>query len=416
MVTQYFWPEPFRINDLVENLVSRGHQVTVLTGYPNYPEGQIYPPFKASPDDFDEYARAKVVRVPILPRGKGNLRLALNYLSFVLSGLLFGTWRLRGQPYDAIFVFQTSPITAALPAIWFRRLKRAPMLMWVLDLWPESLSAVGVLKSPHLLAWVGHLVSFIYQHCDRILIQSRAFFPNIARYTGNISKVRYFPSWSEPIFHIPLEDVPLAPEMVPFKNTFNVMFTGNIGEAQDFPTILKAVEILKEHGDIRWLIVGDGRAASFLKTQIEERKLQSRIILLGRHPLERVPSFMRGAQALLVTLRREPIFSLTVPGKLQTYLATGLPLIGMLDGEGAQIILDSGAGFACPAGDGVALAQCIRNLADLRREVRASMGRQGRKYCITHFDRESLISDLEAWTEELVVTNVVIPSRGRTHP
>lgn len=404
VVTQYFWPEPFRINDLVEDLVARGHQVTVLTGLPNYPEGQVYPAFKASPGDFAEYAGAEILRIPILPRGKGSLRLALNYLSFVVSGLVAGTWRLRRQSYDAIFVFQTSPITAALPALWLRRLKKAPVLMWVLDLWPESLPAVGVVRSQWLLSMVGRMVSFIYRRCDRILVQSKAFFPNVATYSGDISRVRYFPGWAEPIFQGALEDGPLAPELSPFKETFNVMFAGNIGEAQDFPAILDAMEALVDRPDIRLLIVGDGRAAESVRTQIQARNLQNRIFLLGRHPLERMPSFMRGAHALLVTLRRDPVFSLTIPGKVQTYLAAGVPLLGMLDGEGARVISEARAGFTCPAGDGAALAQSVRRLADLPVEARTAMGQRGRDYCTGQFDRRTLISALEGWMEELVVS------------
>lgn len=406
MVSQYFWPEPFRVNDLVEDLVARGHEVTVLTGLPNYPEGQIYPAYAEAPETFAKHAGAPIIRVPILPRGKGNLRLGLNYLSFVLSGLVLGTWRLRGRDFDAIFVFQTSPITVALPALWLRWVKRAPVLMWVLDLWPESLAAVGAVKSPRLLSWVGRLVSFIYRRCDRILVQSRAFFPNIAQYAGDTSRVRYFPGWAEPIFQESLEEVSLAPELAPFKDTFNVMFAGNIGEAQDFPAILDAAEALKDRSDIRWLIVGGGRATDFVRTQIRERDLQDRIFVLGRYPIERMPSFMRGAHALLVTLRRDPVFSLTIPGKVQAYLSTGVPLLGMLDGEGARVISAAGAGFTCPAGDGSALAQSVQRLADLSDKEKAGLGQSGRDYCAKNFNRATLISALETWIQEL------LPSRS----
>jgi len=401
VVTQYFWPEPFRINDLVEDLVARGHEVTVLTGHPNYPEGQIYPAFKASPGDFDTYAGAKILRVPLLPRGKGSLRLALNYLSFVLSGLFVGTWRLRGRACDAIFVFQTSPITAALPALWFRRLKRAPLLMWVLDLWPESLAAVGVVTSPRPLALVGRLVSFIYRRCDRILVQSKAFFPNITRYSGDASRARYFPGWAEPIFQGSLEQVPMASELAPFQDTFNVMFAGNLGEAQDFPAILEAAALLRARTDIRWLIVGDGRAAEGLRAGIRERGLEERVFLLGRHPLERMPAFMKGAHALLVSLRKDPTFSLTIPGKVQAYMAAGIPILGMLDGEGARVITEAGAGLTGPAGDGAALAGRVQELAGLPEAERRAMGLRGRIYCAQAFDRTSLISALEGWMEEV---------------
>jgi len=385
----------------VADLVDRGHEVTVLTGQPNYPEGDIYPAFRDAPEDFAEFAGAKVLRVPICPRGKGSLQLALNYLSFVLSGTLIGTWRLRHRPFDAIFVFQTSPITAALPAIWFRRLKRAPMLMWVLDLWPESLSAVGAVRSPWLLGIVGRLVSFIYKRCDRILVQSKGFVQSVRAYSPDTSKVRYFPSWAESTFARSLDAVAPAPELRPFSETFNVLFAGNIGVAQDFPAILDAAEALRDRSDIRWLIVGDGRSADDLRTKIDERGLGQCVVLLGRHPLDRMPSFMRGAQALLVSLKRDPIFSLTIPGKIQAYLAIGLPIIGMLDGEGARVIDEAGAGFTCAAGDGASLARCVAKLAELSEAERKSMGEKGKKYNSSHFDRAALISSLVGWMEEL---------------
>lgn len=321
----------------------------------------------------------------------------LNYLSFLLSGLTFGPWRLRGQNYDAILMFATSPITSALPAVLLRRLKRAPMLLWVLDLWPETLSAVGVVRAPWLLQGVGKLVSFIYRRCDLILAQSRAFFQNIERWSGDTSRIRYLPGWAEPIFDAELLSVECAPEVSAFQGTFNVMFAGNIGDAQDFPSILEAANILRDRADIRWLIVGDGRAADDVRREIERLGLQDRVVMLGRHPIEKMPSFFRAASALLVSLKAEPIFAMTIPGKVQSYLAAGVPLLGMLDGEGARVIEESGAGYACSAGNSRMLAQHVERLAALDSTQRDEMGRRGRTYCRQEFDRATLISRLEEW-------------------
>ena len=397
VVSQYFWPENFRINDLVRELVSRGHQVTVLTGVPNYPDGHVFPGFRREPEKYATYEGAQVVRIPMRPRGKGSARLMLNYLSFLLSGLTFGPWRLRGQNYDAILMFATSPITSALPAVLLRRLKRAPMLLWVLDLWPETLSAVGVVRAPWLLQGVGKLVSFIYRRCDLILAQSRAFFQNIERWSGDTSRIRYLPGWAEPIFDAELLSVECAPEVSAFQGTFNVMFAGNIGDAQDFPSILKAANILRDRADIRWLIVGDGRAADDVRREIERLGLQDRVVMLGRHPIEKMPSFFRAASALLVSLKAEPIFAMTIPGKVQSYLAAGVPLLGMLDGEGARVIEESGAGYACSAGNSRMLAQHVERLAAVDSTQRDEMGRRGRTYCRQEFDRATLISRLEEW-------------------
>ena len=298
-------------------------------------------------------------------------------------------------------MFETSPITSALPALLLRRIKQAPLLMWVLDLWPDTLSAVGVVRSPRALRAVGALVAFIYRRCDRILAQSRAFFPAIERWSGDATRIRYFPAWAEATFDRDLRDVEPAPELAPYAATFNVMFAGNIGEAQDFPAILDAAEFLRSRADIRWLVVGDGRAAEFVRSEITRRKLEDRVHLLGRHPLERMPSFFRGASALLVSLKAEPIFAMTIPGKVQSYLAAGLPLLGMLDGEGARVIDEAAAGLTCAAGDGRALAEAVLALHHLSPQERSAMGERGRAYGRSEFDRAALITRLEHWLAEL---------------
>ncbi|CAN5488025.1 glycosyltransferase family 4 protein [soil metagenome] len=399
VVSQYFWPENFRINDLVAELVKRGNKVTVLTGYPNYPDGRIFPEFKNNSGSYAQYAGARVVRVPLLPRGAGSLRLMINYLSFALSASLFGPWKLRGNAFDAIFVCQLSPVTVGIPAAILRKLKSAPLFFWVLDLWPESLQAVGVVRSPMLLKGVGALVSIIYKHCDLILAQSRSFIPQIKRYCASDCWIEYFPSWSDSQFDfaatLPAPEVPIIPDM------FNVMFAGNIGDAQDFPAILQAAEALKHDQRIRWLVVGDGRAAEWVRQEIEARGLADSVLMLGRYPLERMPSFYMHADALLVSLRNEPIFSMTIPGKLQSYLAAGKPVLAMLNGEGADIVRSSGAGLACPAGDGKALADAVLNLAMMTESERQIMGRKALEVNKSEFDRAMLISRLETWFEKL---------------
>lgn len=402
IVSQYFWPENFRVNELTAELARRGHQVTVLTGRPNYPEGRVFEAFRQDPGQFSDYAGARVLRVPLRPRGQGSVNLALNYLSFVFWASLLGPWLLRGQKVDAIFVFQTSPITAALPAILLGWLKRAPLLLWVLDLWPESLSAVGVVRSARLLRLVGALVAFIYRRCDRILVQSRAFYASVESWSGQTARIRYFPGWAEGIFTCKPDAAAIAPQVLPFADTFNVVFAGNIGDAQDFPAILQAAELLRGREELRWLILGEGRAANYVREEILRRKLQQRVILLGRHPLEDMPRFFRVAGALLVSLKAEPVFSRTIPGKVQSYMASGVPLLGMIDGEGARVIEESGAGLVCAAGDGQGLARRVEELMALSTESRAAMGLRGREYCLREFDFDRLITALEQWIREVL--------------
>ncbi len=399
VVSQYFWPENFRVNDLVAELVRRGHQVTVLTGQPNYPGGRVFEEFRKNPGQFAAFQGAHIVRVPLLPRGKGGVRLLLNYLSFALSASLLGPWKLRRLEFDAIFTCQLSPVTVGIPAIILRRIKRTPMAMWVLDLWPDTLQAVGVVRSSSLLKALGWLVGFIYRRCDLILAQSRSFIPKIQGAGSQKTPVAYFPSWAESVFT--MNGATLASE-VPLKpGCFNVMFAGNIGDAQDFPAILSAAEILKSQPNIRWLIVGDGRKATWVADEIKRRHLEGCVLMLGRHPVERMPSFYKHANALLVSLRDEAIYSMTIPGKLQSYLASGIPVLAMLNGEGAGLIRTSGAGLTCNAGDHAALAEAVLRLAEMNEQQRLQMGQRGIDLNRQEFSRDKLMDQLECRLREL---------------
>lgn len=401
IVTQYFWPENFRVNDLAGALVARGHHVTVLTGQPNYPDGRIFDAFRAKPGAFLQHHGAEIVRVPLLARRRGSLRLVLNYASFVVTGATLGAWRLRGRAFDVVFVYQPSPISSCLPALLLGRLKRAPVVLWTLDLWPETLQAIGVITSPRILRQVGRMVSFIYQRCALILGQSRGFSANVVRYSGDAVKFRYFPQWSESLFDGSETAASGAPEVKPFDGLFNVLFAGNIGDAQDFPSILDAAERLRHRTDIRWLIVGDGRAAGWVRDEIARRNLGDHVILLGRHPIERMPEFFKAASALLVTLKKDAVFALTIPGKVQTYLAAGKPVLGMLDGEGARVINDAGAGLTCASGDAAMLATLVERLAATNVHDRSAMGDRGRVYAAQEFDRDVLLKQLETWIADL---------------
>lgn len=392
VVSQYFWPENFRINDLVAELGRRGHTVTVLTGEPNYPGGTIFPEFKTNRANFDQYERSEVVRVKLLPRGHGGLRLMLNYLSFCFFASIAGPWMLRGRSFDAIFVFQPSPITVGVPAIILKWFKRAPIAFWVLDLWPQSLEAVGAVRSKFVLALVDGLVRFVYSQSDMILAQSKSFVEAISRQIKDPARIVYFPSWAEPSPSI--DDAEPAPEVPRRDDLFTVVFTGNVGEAQDFSAILVAAEALREE-PVRWVVVGDGRKSAWLAEEIKARGLGAQILMAGRHELNRMPSFLRLGDALLVSLRDEPIFALTIPGKLQTYLSAGRPILAMLNGEGAELVRSAGAGIAVAAGDGLGLAGAIGRMMSMDKSDRLNMGQNGRACLAMQFNRDKLIDDLE---------------------
>ena len=400
IVSQYFWPENFRINDLASELVRRGHVVTVLTGLPNYPSGQIYEEFLIDSEKFSNYKDIRILRVPLLARGNGSLRLLLNYLSFLISSCVLGPWKLRGQRFDLVLTCQLSPVTVGLSGALLAWQKNAPMVMWVLDLWPDTLKAIGAVKSPRLLSYVGSLVGFIYRRCDFILAQSRSFIPKIESLAGSSIPVVYFPSWAENVF----QGVGLttAPEVPVKERGFNVMFAGNVGEAQDFECILSAATLLKEHSNIRWLIVGDGRKSAWVQNEIELRGLAECVILLGRHPVDRMPEFFSLADAMLVTLADQEIFSMTIPGKIQSYLASGKPIVAALNGEGADVIKSANAGFVCAAGNAAGLAELVLKMASLPISEIQVMGKNGIEYSNREFDRRTAVDMAEIYFSRLL--------------
>jgi len=388
IVSQYFWPENFRINDLASELVKRGHEVTVLTGFPNYPNGYVFTEFLENSSAFSKFEN-----VPLVPRGTGSVHLFLNYLSFAINACVLGAWRLRGQKFDVVLTCQLSPVTVGLSGAFLAWVKNVPMAMWVLDLWPDTLKAIGVVKSPKLLAVVSKLVSFIYRRCDLILAQSQSFIPKIKELAKGNSSVVYFPSWAEDVFKS--NNIVPAPEVPHMDGGFNVMFAGNVGEAQDFECILSAATLLKKLTHIRWLIVGDGRMSAWVASQIALRGLDDHVLLLGRYPVERMPDFFAKADAMLVTLADQEIFAMTIPGKLQSYMAAGMPVIAALNGEGADVIRLAKAGFTCPAGNAVELAASVHKMAELPKSERDAMGKNGLEFSQHAFDRRMLVDMAE---------------------
>lgn len=400
IITNHFWPENFAINNLALGMLSRGHQVTVLSGIPNYPEGRFFPGYGVFRKRVDNYHGLKILHVPLIPRGKGNaLRLVLNYASFALCGSILAPFWCRGQ-FDVILVYETSPVTVGLPALMLKRLKSIPIVFWVQDLWPESLSATGAVHSPLILDLVAILVRQIYRECDIILTQSKSFSPSIRNLGGDPERIVYFPNSAEE-FYQPVALEAEAPEQALIPSGFCLMFAGNIGAAQDFGTILAALEKLRDYPDIHLVVLGDGRMRPWVESKVQERGLAGQVHLLGRYPPEAMPRFFSLASALLVTLRREPIFALTIPSKMQPYLACGRPIVAALDGEGARVIAEAGAGLTCPTGDPGALAEAVLTMSRLSEPERQAMGRRGRAYFEANFESDMLLQRLESLMQGL---------------
>jgi len=394
VVTQYFWPESFRINDVVEGLSGRGHEVTVYTGMPNYPGGRYFPGYAFFGPMRDHMGSVPVRRAPMISRGEGGrVRMALNYASHAFFATLLAPWLARGR-FDAILVYEPSPITIGIPGRVLRALKRAPLLFWVQDLWPESLAATGAVRNRALLAATAALVRWIYRGCDRVLVQSRAFAASVEAHGVPRSRIGYLPNSAETFYRrasVARDDA----EARELPAGFRVMFAGNIGAAQDFGTILAAAELLRDRRDIHWVIVGEGRMRPWVEEQVRSRSLADTFHLLGQKPGQQMPRYFAHADVLLATLRREPIFAYTIPSKLQSYLACGRPIIAALEGEGGRIVEEAGAGWAVAPEDPRALADAVLAAATLPHAEREAIGGRGEAYFREHFEREKLLSRLE---------------------
>ena len=401
IVSQYFWPENFPINDLAKGLERKGHDVTVLTGMPNYPEGRFYPGYKAFPVRREKCEGIKVVRVPMVPKGNGNaVRMLLYYWSLAIAACVVTPIFFR-KSVDLVFVYQPSPITVGLPALVLKAMEKTPVWIWVQDLWPETLAGTGMVRSAFVLKLTDRLVRLIYSKCERVLVQSQAFVPRMVKKGVPRERIRFFPN-SAPELYKPTDIPPDAPERNLMPQGFRVLFAGNIGRAQDIPTILSAAEKLSEEKDIHWIMLGDGPMRSWAEERIKARGLEKTVHLLGRYPEQAMPSFFSLADLLLVTLKKDPVFAITIPSKIQAYLACGRPIVAALDGEGARVIDESQGGVAVPAGDADGLAEIVMRMYEMPISDLEKMGRHSIEYSRKNFERNTLLDRLDRWMNEEV--------------
>ena len=394
IISQYFWPENFIINQLSTELVKKGNKVTVLTGLPNYPEGKIYKSYIKNKKYFESYKGVKIIRVPLIARRKNKIFLLFNYLSFIVSSCTLGLLRIIDEEFDIILVFQTSPVFVGITSTLISHIRKTPQILWVLDLWPESLEAVKVLNKKWQIKIFRILVNFIYKKSSIILCQSKSFINEISKQNINKRKLIYYPAWSES--ELLDKSREYANEIVIKEKFFTVMFAGNIGEAQDFPSIIEAFKIIskKKIKNIRLIILGEGSMKDWLIKEVKLNKLNHIIEIHKKYPLKRMPSFFKHADALLVSLTNRKLFSMTIPGKIQSYLAAGVPILAMINGEAAEIIKSAKAGKVCNAGDYKELAKNILILSKQNKLKLNNYGSNGKLYSKRMFNKEKSINKL----------------------
>lgn len=392
IVSQYFYPEEFKINDLVHDLVDRGHKVSVLTGKPNYPKGEYYDGYQYEGIVKEDFFGAEVIRVPLRKRGAGGGKnLILNYFSYVYNANKY--IRKNKMEYDAILVYEISPITQAYPALYCKKKYGGKVLLWVQDLWPESVTAAGGVTNKFVLGILDRMVKKIYRKCDYLLVQSEGFKESILSKGDFVSKIVYVPNWAEDLY---LEKKEINAESIStmMPDGFRVMFAGNVGAAQDVDSIIKAANETKDIPEIKWVIVGDGRARANVEEQSKQMGLKETVFFLGRHPMEQMPTFFSFADVMVVSLKDEYIFSLTIPAKTQSYMASGKPIVSMLNGEGNRIVEEAKCGLTAQSGDYKGLAENVKKLYKAKKDELAAMGKNGLDYYLSHFEKKMVIDNI----------------------
>ena len=382
IITNHFYPESFRINDIAFDRVLRGDEVTVLTGIPDYPEGHYHKGYSLFKRRVEWVNGVKVVHVPLIPRGNGNkIRMMLNYASSVFFFFFYGWYQALAHKYDAVFVHDTSPAFISLPAITVSKVQKIPLYHWILDMWPESLTAGGI-QGGKIYTYILKMMKRIYKRDTEILITSRGFKSLLMERGVPEEKITYLPNWNDDAISAVDESV-----LPPLPDGFIIMFAGNLGFAQNMEKLLAAANEMKNEKDIHWVFVGDGRKKPWMDEYVKENHLEETVHLLGRYPIETMGAFFKKADVMLVALNDVLVFNMTLPAKVQAYMAAGKPILASLCGEGAEIIRDANCGWSVPSNDYKALAAMASKIAKMNKKELADLGQNARSYYEQNFTR-----------------------------
>lgn len=392
VISQYFYPEQFRINDICTEWVDRGYKVMVITGIPNYPEGKYYDGYGFFKKRKETYKGIEIIRIPLVPRGRSSIMLVLNYLSFVLSGFLWKVFtRIKA---DYVFIFEVSPMTQALPGVWYAKKRKIPCYIYVQDLWPENVEIITGIKNRKLIGSIGKMVDYIYRGCTRIFTTSQSFVNAIHDRGVPLEKIEYWPQYAED-FYVPVEKM-IIPE-IQRDDQFNIIFAGNIGVAQGLDILPKTAEIIKNRSDkkIRFNIVGDGRYKNEFVNIVKSMGLDNIFNFIPKQPATRIPELMAACDAAFLGLTDSPLFAMTIPAKLQSYMACGIPNIASASGEAAKIINESNSGLCSRPGSAEELADNIIKLSSKSIDELKQLGDNARKYYDIHFNKKKLLDKMD---------------------
>ena len=395
--SQYFWPENFRINEFVKYFFSKKHEVEVFTSNPSYPQKNFFASYYKNKENFTNYEGVKINRFYAFPRGQKNISIILNYITFFFTSFFFTLFNSYFKKSQLSIIFCPSPLLTSLPIIFLSKIFKKKVILWVLDLWPDTLVDLKIVKNQYIIKILKILVKYIYNNSDLILAQSNSFIKEIQK----ISKTEciYFPSWPEENIHLDI----INKVDIESDQRIKILFAGNIGEAQDFESIVECSNILKKKKIVKWIIAGNGRWRNKLEQLILEYELSDDIQIINQVPIEKVGSLLNMADLLLVTLKKNSTFEKTIPGKLQTYMSSGKPILGMISGEANKLINESQCGFACQAEDYLELANLIQKFSNLSNLEKKKMGDSGIMYVKKNFNKIKILDSLEKSLIKMIV-------------
>lgn len=393
VISQYFYPEQFRINDICQEWVKRGYKITVVTGIPNYPQGEFYPGYDYNHKRTENWEGIDIIRLAIKPRKTGLLNMSLNYMSFVEAG--FKWVQTTNVKADEVFIYEVSPMTQALIGVWYAKKHKVKCNIYVTDLWPENVEIVLDVHNRLFLSLIGVMVNYIYKRCDYIFTSSKSFVEKIYKRGVDRNKLIFWPQYAEEFYKKCEKNEPLE---IVNDGYANLTFAGNLGTAQGLDVLVDAAKVLKEKDIfVHFNMIGNGRYENELKLHINSSNVNEYFNFISRQPAEKIPEYFSWSDAALITLSKSDVYAMTIPAKTQSCLACGMPILVSADGEVQNIIREADCGFVSDSGDAVGLAENIEIFVKLSEKEKKRLANNAIVYYQRNFDKQMLMDKMEEY-------------------
>lgn len=390
-LTNYFYPEVFRGNDIAFEMAKRGYDVTVITCIPNYPRGKFYEGYGLCSRRREEINGVKVTRVPVIPRGNGRaVRMVLNYLSSLFFMFFYTLGFVCCKRFDFIFVQELSPAFIGIPAVLAKKIQRIPIYFWLLDVWPESLAAGGI-TNKYIIGTVDKIMRRIYRNCHKIFIAAPGVRLLLQQRGVKNDCIEYLPNWGEDALQEKTVDEAQLPHL---PTGFKIMFAGNLGEAQNLENIMRVAERLKDNKDIQWIFIGDGRKKRWVQSFVQNKGISETVHLYGRYPMEYMPVFFKKADIMLLPLCNNSAFNVTLPAKIQAYMLNAKPILVMANGEAQNVVKEANCGYYTDADAIDEMVRLIQTISKCSLQELEQKGQNGYDYYQRNFRKDKCMDNL----------------------